>query len=189
MIANTTLRTALLLSTALAVALAARADSDGYYCAGGSYLAYELRVSQPQLDDQHVLMILRAGPGPSIQERTIVLPDFQVHAMRCGDSTVDLAGWDAVYTADLTSNSLGVSRTPLPRPGDFPAWPNANLAQWNAGSEMVELPWEVPHFVKIAIEATPRHCVRRLTTRLYRSGTTSPLKTLVERDFRIECGE
>ena len=109
--------------------------------------------------------------------------------MRCGDSTVDLAGWDAVYTADLTSNSLGVSRTPLPRPGDFPAWPNANLAQWNAGSEMVELPWEVPHFVKIAIEATPRHCVRRLTTRLYRSGTTSPLKTLVERDFRIECGE
>ncbi len=186
--------TVLLSLITVAAALAARADSDGYYCVGDSYLAYELRVSQPQLDDQHVLMILRAGPDQSIQELTIALPDFQVHAMRCRAGTVDLAGWDAVHTADLSSNSLGVSRTPLPRPGDTPAWPNTNLAQWNAkarnlGSELLELPWEVPHFVKIDIESTPTHCVRRLTTRLYRSGTTSPVKTLVERDFNIECGE
>lgn len=173
----------------LLITLAARADSDGYYCVGGSYLAYELRD-----DGQHALIILRGGPGQAIQERTIALPDFQVHAMRCGNGTVDLAGWDAVYTAALTSNSPGVSRTPLSHSGDIPAWPITNLAQWNAkarssGSETVEIPWKVPHLVKIHIESTPSPCVRRLTARLYRSGTPSPVKTLVERDFKIECGE
>lgn len=188
---NVPMRAVLLLWITVAAALAARADSDGYYCVGGSYLAYELRLAQPQPDDRHVLVILRAEPDQSIRERTIALPDFQVHAMRCGNDTVDLAGWDAVHTVDVTT--IGVTRTPLPSPGDIPAWTNTNLAQWSgarsSGSGMVELPWAVPHLLKIHIESTPSPCVSRLTTRLYRSGTTSPVKTLVERDFRTECGE
>jgi len=60
-----------------ALAFAAHADSDGYYCVADKYLAYELR--RAEADSPHMLVVLRADAD----EINVTLPDFQVHGMRC----------------------------------------------------------------------------------------------------------
>lgn len=169
----------------VAIAFAAQADSDGYYCAADKYLAYELRRSV-----EHTLVVLRADAD----EIHVTLPDFQVHGMRCTGSAIQLAGWDATYTVDLSSIPPRVSSEPLSRPGEMPKWPSTNLAEVNRdardyGLAIVELPWDVPHFVKITIVPAQAACTGNLSTRLYRRGTTQPVRTLVEREVGLECGE
>ncbi|HYC58639.1 MAG TPA: hypothetical protein VEK79_03655 [Thermoanaerobaculia bacterium] len=173
-----------------AIAVGALADSDGSYCAADSYLAYELR----QADGQHTLVVLRTVADHSIAELHVTLPDFQVHGMRCTDGAVQLAGWDATYTVDLSSETPRVRSEPLARPGDLPKWPNANLAHRNrearhSDSAIVELPWQVPHFLKVVRAPTQDECTRKLTLELYRHGTPQPVKTLFEREIGVECGE
>ena len=171
-----------------AIAFATQADSDGSYCVADNYLAYELQ--QSETGGTHTLVVLRAD----LDEINVTLPEFQVHRMRCTAGAIQLAGWDATYTVDLSANPLRVSLEPLSRPGEMPNWPSTNLAQWNRdardyGSAIVELPWDVPHFVKITIVPAQAACTGNLSTRLYRRGTTQPVRTLIEREVGLECGE
>ena len=80
---------------------AARADSDGYYCAGRGYVAYETRfgVSEPN----HVLHVVRFSRSTGIsQTQDIPLADFQTHGMRCGDRVIELAAFTARYLVDIS---------------------------------------------------------------------------------------
>ena len=153
-------------------------------------MAYELR----EPDGRHVLVVLRAEPDQSIKEIRSVLPDFQVHGMRCGSTAVELAGWDATYTFDMALHSPHVSVEALPRPGDLPSWPAENLAQWNgkarsSGAAIVELPWNARYVLKIEIAHAQHDCIKMLNTRLYHVGMTKPVMTLLERKVHVECGE
>jgi hypothetical protein len=80
---------------------AAHADSDGYYCAGRGYLAYETRFGASETT--HVLHVIRFSPSRGIsQAQDIPLPEFQTHGMRCGDDAIELAGFTARYVVDLS---------------------------------------------------------------------------------------
>jgi hypothetical protein len=79
----------------------ALADSDGYYCAGRGYLAYETRFAAS--GTQHVLHILRFSRADGIgQLQLIPLDDFQTHGMSCGDRSIELAAWSTRYLVDLS---------------------------------------------------------------------------------------
>lgn len=68
---------------ALAWCLSAPAfgDSDGYYCVGPSYLAYQLSFSAPV--SRHTLFIVPLPPeGDEISISSIALPEFQVHGLQ-----------------------------------------------------------------------------------------------------------
>jgi hypothetical protein len=80
----------------------AHADSDGYYCTGRGYLAYETRFSTPGLE--HVLHVVRFSQANGItREQRIPLEDFQVHGMRCGEHAIELAAWTKRYLIDLSA--------------------------------------------------------------------------------------
>lgn len=163
------------------IAVAARADSDGSFCAGRSYLAYELRAA-----GTHTLVVLREA---QLEQVEVALPDFQVHGMRCGDDVVELAGWDVTYAVELSSGRHRVSVTPLAKAGALPDWPQTNLATRNTGVTVVDLPWRVPHQLRIEVAPGPATCVSNVATRLYRTGTAAPVRTLLARTFNAECGE
>jgi hypothetical protein len=77
---------------------AAYADSDGYYCIGRGYLAYQFGYAAPPVGP-HRLFVLPLGPSAKIEPPTILdIPQFQVHGMLCGDRVIQLAAYDAIYT-------------------------------------------------------------------------------------------
>jgi hypothetical protein len=127
--------------TALALLFApaaAAADSDGYYCAGPGYLAYETRfVEAPATHLLHIVRFSRAGgiePLPAIP-----LDDFQVHGMRCHSTVVELEGWTTGYSVDISdpTHPTVTSRPAIHDPAQ-PA-PQANLGHW-ARESVIDLP-------------------------------------------------
>lgn len=173
----------------LVYAASAVADSDGSFCVGPSYLAHDVRNA-----DKHVLSILRSMPDGTIATVNVDLPDVQVHRIRCGDRTIEIAGWESLYTVSLESEPPAIRTTTLPRPGDLPKWPVQNLAQWNqeardTGIAVVDLPWHVPHVLRTEVRPTRTRCVHVVTTTLSRRGSSEPVATLVHREFKSECGE
>jgi hypothetical protein len=81
----------------------ASADSDGYYCIGRDYIAYQFGFAPPPIAE-HRLYIIRVGGAAGIGEpANFELPQFQVHGLLCNERTVQLAGWDAIYTVQLDS--------------------------------------------------------------------------------------
>ena len=115
---------------------AARADSDGYYCAGRGYIAYEMSLSQAP--GRHLLYVVRfSHAGAFTHLAPIPLGDFQVHGMKCDAGAVTLEAWDAGYLVDLsTPDHPTVTRRPAvsPRPPEPP-----NLGHW-AKAGVVDLP-------------------------------------------------
>jgi hypothetical protein len=89
-----------LAAIALLGAMACMADSDGYYCAGDGYLAWETRGFKS--DGQHQLFVITVhgdhGLGPRI---AIALPDFQLHGMRCQPSTITMYGFRSAHHIEL----------------------------------------------------------------------------------------
>lgn len=79
------------------------ADSDGYFCATPSYLAYEVGFSGSASHELRVVSLVPPLSQDSL--RTIPLPDFQVHGMHCTEAAVLVLGWDALYTASLRPGS------------------------------------------------------------------------------------
>src|SRR5688572_26411117 len=80
----------------------ALADSDGYYCVGNGFVAYEMASSQP--GGRHVLHIVRVARGSGISRMPpIALDNFQVHGMTCRENGVDLHGWTTRYSVELSS--------------------------------------------------------------------------------------
>lgn len=92
----------------------ARADSDGYYCNGPGFVAWETRLGIGTPD--HVLHIVRFSQQAGIAATEhIVLPDFQVHGMSCNAGRVELVGWSSRYRVNVTiPNNPGVSSESVP---------------------------------------------------------------------------
>src|SRR5947207_8419965 len=96
---------------------AAYADSDGYYCIGRAYLAYQFGYAAPPVGP-HRLFVLPLGPSAQIEPPTILeIPQFQVQGMLCRDRVVQLAAYDAIYTIELDAASRPVRYASTP-------WPN-----------------------------------------------------------------
>jgi hypothetical protein len=86
---------------ALCTPAVANADSDGYFCIGRGYLAYELRPS-PQA--AHQLHIVRFGSATGVVPAAPVpLDDFQVHGMTCRPGVVELVAWSQTYSVDISN--------------------------------------------------------------------------------------
>ena len=87
--------TALLLLPSLALA-----DSDGYYCMGPGFVAYEVSLTGDT--PGHWLHVVRVSAANGIVRlQPIALPEFQVHGMTCRDDGVDLDGWTARHSISL----------------------------------------------------------------------------------------
>ena len=80
----------------------ALADSDHYYCTGRGYIAYETRLGQtPAGHRLHIVQFSRARG--IVKLAAIPIEDFQVHAMRCRGSMVELEGWTTGYDVDFSN--------------------------------------------------------------------------------------
>lgn len=182
------------------------ADSDGYYCATATYLAYELRfTSGPdrQPPNGHTLYIVRLGDARSPQRIAVPLPDFQVHGMRCADTAVDLAGWDTVYVVDVGEDAQSRVRSALPRSktGGTPAgFVDTNLAAWAVGVRQgssvtrIQLPAGISGITQsLEIHYGPHpsgeRCRYQVTTYLRSapSGVDPGTILLAAADFRRDC--
>lgn len=124
------MRTWALLSACFLVVLpsAAHADSDGYYCVGPGYVAWETRFDED--GKGHELHIVRVSAARGIVRfAPIALDDFQVHGMTCGPDTVDLHAWTARYSVQITDSAqTSVSRIEaIYDPGEVS---NGNLGHW-----------------------------------------------------------
>ena len=98
----------LLLILCLATPAAARADSDGYYCTGRGYVAWETRLETAE----HQLHIVRfSRDGGLVRQAPIRLEEFQVHAMMCGAQSVELVGGGKVHIVDLSDTARPVVTT------------------------------------------------------------------------------
>jgi hypothetical protein len=94
------------------------ADSDGYYCVGRNYLAYEFSFSQDP--PGHHLYIVQVGGEPPISEPArLKIPDFQVAGLTCSDRHLDLLGGHQIYRIDISDpgRPMLTETRPLAEPG------------------------------------------------------------------------
>jgi len=92
----------------------AYADSDGYYCAGREYVAYQFGFAAPPIGP-HRLYVVRFGGTSGIEAAAVLdLPQFQVHGILCGERTVEIAAYDAIYSVrlDAAKRPIGYDTTP-----------------------------------------------------------------------------
>jgi hypothetical protein len=101
----------------------ASADSDGYFCVGPGYVAYQFGMAGPS-DIPHWLYVVRYGAGGISEPDSIQLPQFQVHGIRCRIDAVDVSSWTAVHTVTLDSlrRPAVANEVPLSRAGVVPPW-------------------------------------------------------------------
>ena len=138
-----TIKTVLIVTVILLSCLGvgvAYADSDGYYCTSGGYLAYQFGFAAPPVGP-HRLFIVRFGGASGIDAPIALdLPQFQVHGIVCGERTVRLAAYDAIYTVHLDESGRPVRYDVVPwldkgrAPPEF-AGRSANLGAWNRVAE------------------------------------------------------
>jgi hypothetical protein len=95
------IRSAVLVVIALsALAAPAQADDDGFFCIGPNYIAYELSFSVAP--SEHALYVVSLTDSGGIgRPSKIGLPRFQVHGLRCNRTSVELLGWDSLYTVPV----------------------------------------------------------------------------------------
>ena len=106
---------ALLLATFSPIGLAtAHADSEGYYCIGQGYFAYQFGMDA-QRNPPRVSVLRTSTSGDTSKPMELTLPPFQVHAMRCGDGWIDVAAFTQVYriTLDANDNPVRYETRPL----------------------------------------------------------------------------
>src|SRR5213593_1183747 len=86
----------------------AYADSDGYYCIGRGYLAYQFGFAAPSTRP-HRLSVIRFAGASGIQPPAVLeLPQFQVHGMQCGEGWIDVASFTAIYHVTLDGSDRPV---------------------------------------------------------------------------------
>lgn len=86
---------------ALLTVVPAVADSDGYYCVGPNYRAWQFGMSTP--NPPHRLRVMRLGPNATLVPQVLELPPFQVHGIECADTGIRIAATNAVYSIPLDS--------------------------------------------------------------------------------------
>jgi hypothetical protein len=101
--AGISIRSAALVGIALsALAAPARADDDGFFCIGSNFIAYELSLSVAPGEREHALYVVSLTDSGGIgRPSKIGLPRFQVHGLRCNRASVELLGWDSLYTVPV----------------------------------------------------------------------------------------
>lgn len=98
------------------------ADSDGYYCTGNGYLAWETRgLDRP---GGHMLHIVRFSAAGIERASPVALEDFQVHGMRCDERRVELRGGGRTVSVDLRTGAVESGA------GAGPEGSAANLGHW-----------------------------------------------------------
>jgi hypothetical protein len=121
----------------------AHADSDGYYCVGRGYIAYQFGFAAPAVAT-HRLHIIRFG-GASGVEAPIEfdIPQFQVHGILCSARSVRLAAYDAIYTVQLDEMNRPVRYDSVPWkdrahiPPEFVGH-SQNLGAWNRSASSLK---------------------------------------------------
>ncbi len=89
------------LAAILLIARPALADSDGYYCTGPGFIAYQFGGAAPH-PTPHQLHIVRVdADGNATALAPFTLPHFQVHGMRCHADAVEVAAYDVVHVVHL----------------------------------------------------------------------------------------
>ena len=92
------------------------ADSDGHYCIGRGYLAYQFGFAAPSTRP-HRLAVVRFRGASGIQSPAVLdLPQFQVHGMQCGEGWIDVAAFTGIYHVTLDENGRPVRYEVQPFP-------------------------------------------------------------------------
>jgi len=78
------------------------AESDGYFCVGPDYLAYE--VSSPGVSDTHRLVVIPFDPRKWTTRYVRELPEFHVRDMSCEDMHVRLVDESSIYDVTWVNN-------------------------------------------------------------------------------------
>ncbi len=183
----------------------AHADSDGYYCIGPNYLAYQLSLGPKS--PGHFLYVVSLPDSASLRPPTKVqLPRFQVHGMRCSASSVQLLGWDSLYTVKLNSSrpSVVTQVAPWTKQGTSrqppPDYAQLNLGGWNPAAKAgrpdtiaLRVQSTASRFLLVIdVRATEQPCAYKVVTRLLQldaaSHVVATLK-LFDGDALRECGE
>lgn len=108
----------------------AAANSDGYYCIGPNYLAYQFAFSNGV--QRHQLAVVPLTHGFTIDEPvTVELPEFQVRGMRCNQTSVELRDDHAVYGVDIADreHAVLIGRKPLDPEMSY-RFQRSNLGLW-----------------------------------------------------------
>lgn len=161
---------------------AARADSDGYYCAGRGFLAYEQRVAKPS--PRHELRIVRFDSVRGIEAGpAVILEDFQVHGMRCRPGVVEVAGWDTAYVVTFSDRDVlpTTTKTNAFSGPDLASTP-ANLGHWSQPG-VVNLEAEGGELFQLVIATVfqrvaggvERHTLSRVLRRATRGASVSEI--------------
>ena len=125
----------------IAFAQISHADSDGYYCVGPNYIAYEFNLpGQPSAHKLNIVYLGREGgiTGPY----QIVIPDFQTHGMKCDAELVNIRAWDGLFKINI-SDPLNpeINKTKLPDVNSLKldGFKEENLGNWAFKSESIRL--------------------------------------------------
>ncbi len=113
------------------------ADSDGFYCAGPGYMAYELFNSSY---NGRVMHLVRLGSGLQMKiEEVNVVGDFQPHGMRCNADSIIINAWDTEYRIPLSDLKV------ITTTGVKEQYPTENLGLWSKkGTTTVDLKADDP---------------------------------------------
>ena len=183
----------------------AHADSDGYYCIGPNYLAYQLSLG-PKSAGHFLYVVSLPDSAPVGPPTKVHLPRFQVHGMSCGASSVQLLGWDSLYTVNLTGprpsvvtqvapwTKRGTSRHPPPD------YAQLNLGGWSPAGragrpDTIALGVQSTasrFLLAFDVRSTEQPCAYKLVTRLLQLDAASHLVAtlkLFDGEALRECGE
>jgi hypothetical protein len=186
----------------------AYADSDGYYCIGRGYLAYQFGLAAPPTRP-HRLTVIRFGDVSGSQPPAVLeLPQFQVHGMQCGEDWIDVASFAAIYrvTLDASDRPVGYTEQPFPAgqgiPQEFIRSQVQNLSALGGGRAYMK-PVRVrlsakesggEHLLEITARPVPPldQCVLAVSSRIVEtdsSGREVNVRILFQGPGRRECGE
>lgn len=175
---------------------AAHADSDGYYCVGPDYMAYQF--NQPGFPDAHKLFVVPFDDGAAkIVRHETRLPDFQVHDMRCADKHIRIVGWDTLH--DVTWNADDPTPLSIDSMKKEPGAPehddNAGLRNMIWGGDQRVSLYDPDSQVSYGLETTTREipelqCRNLVTVRLWKHKADVVIDSviLVSREMPQECG-
>jgi hypothetical protein len=133
LVTKTLARLAIAICVTLLAPREARADSDGYFCVGRDYLAYQFGLAAPPVTPHWLYVVRLTQGGLSADTVRIALPQFQVRGMRCDAAMVTVFAYDAEYRVTLDDSHRPVSVTKGPISSAVPRPPaalgNGNLAR------------------------------------------------------------
>lgn len=186
----------------------AYADSDGYYCTGRGYLAYQFGMAPKPVAPHRLYVISTRGPQGIPEPAVLELPQFQVHGMLCGEGWIDVASFTAVYRVTLDTNDRPVSHEvrgslegqPIPQP--FILSQRQNLGSPSGGRAYLK-PIRTPLAVKslggaYVLEITAKAigpvkaCEVSITSRIVETGPAGReigQRIIFQGRGRRECGE